>query len=109
MSENWKEINNSEIASIEKCVAEFNIWELKRSPYGKFKIKIFEDRSGKCKGYTNLQVYDGFGEFYCAVGFGNTIEEALENTINNYLELVSVKDEKEWVEEDFQCMDSFDF
>lgn len=109
MSEKWKEIKNSEIAGIEKFVAEFNICELKRTPYGKFKIKIFEDRGGNFDGYTNIKIYDGFDDYYCAVGSGKTVEEALENTINNFLELVSIKDDKEWVEEDFECADSFDF
>ena len=42
MSKDWKDIRINGIASIEKCVAEFCVRELRITPYGKFKVKIYE-------------------------------------------------------------------
>ena len=38
----WKNIKIEGIANIEKCVGEFNVGELLKTPYSKFKVKIFE-------------------------------------------------------------------
>lgn len=103
----WKNIKCNKIAGIEKLVGEYNIWELYKTPYGKFKIKIYVDSSGRYRGYTNLQVLDEAGDFCCGVGGGNTEEMALEDTLNNFLEMLSRKEV--WEEEDFQCSDSYDF
>lgn len=103
----WSDIRNKEIAKIEKLVGEYNIWELKKSPYGKFKIKIFIDTGGSFSGYTNLQILDELGDYYCAVGHGKSEEEALNDTISEFFKMVSWKDE--WKESDFQCSDLFDF
>lgn len=96
-----------DIAKIEKLVGEYNIWELEKSPYGKFKIKVFIDSNGSYSGYTNLQVVDEIGDYYCAVGHGKTEDEALKNTVTEFLKMVSWK--KNWIESDFQCSDPFDF
>lgn len=37
----WNDITYNEIAKIEKLIGEYNIWELEKSPFGKFKIKIY--------------------------------------------------------------------
>jgi hypothetical protein len=103
----WKKVRINGIANIEKCVAEFNVWELNKSPYAKFKVKIFESNKGNFTGYSNLQVIDELGSYYCAVGYGQSSEEALEDTINHFFTLVSRKDK--WDEADFSCSDSFDF
>lgn len=95
------------IAKIEKLVGEYNVWELEKSPYGKFKIKIFVDMDGSYSGYTNLQIVDETGDYYCAVGHGKNEEDALKDTISEYFKMVSWKDE--WKESDFQCSDPFDF
>jgi hypothetical protein len=105
----WKDISIKGIAKIEKCVAEFDIWELYISPYAKFKIKIFEDKDSSFTGYTNLRLIDKGGDLTGPVGYGSSIEEALEDTINQFFLLTSYKEPKEWVEEDFECTDSFDF
>lgn len=103
----WQDLKIEGIAYIRKCVAEFDVGELKKTPWAKFKVKIKEDQDGKLTGYTNLEVKDEFGDFCGAVGFGDTIEEALEDTI---LYLLKVLNEKEtWSEEDFQATDPYDF
>lgn len=103
----WKTLQISGVAKIEKCVGEYNIWELNKSPYGKFKVKVFESADGKFTGYSNLQVVDSTGSFYCAVGRGMSISKALEDTVHQFFEMVSIKEV--WEEKDFQCSDSFDY
>lgn len=95
------------IARIDKCVGEYDIWDIQKSPYGKFKVKVFYDGGEIYTGYSNLRVADGPEDFCSAVGHGFTEEEALKNTIYNYLELVSRKEE--WEESEFECADPFDF
>ncbi len=103
----WEKIKVDGIAAIEKCVAEFNICGLSKIPYSKFKIKIIESNKGYYNGKSDLQVIDATNSYYCAVGYGKSIEEALENTINNFLEMIS--ENKEWGENEFKFSDSFDF
>ena len=79
------------------------------SPYAKFKIKVFEDSDSKFTGYSNLQVIDEIGFYNCAVGYGNTIEEALEDAIRYFIEMTAWKSPEKWGESDFLCSDSFDF
>ena len=103
----WNDFKYKGIVKIERLVGEYNIWELEKSPYGKFKIKVFVDTSGSYSGYTNLQILDEMGDYYCAVGHGKSEQEALKDTILEFFKMVSWKDE--WKESDFQCSDSFDF
>ena len=103
----WKNIKQQGIAKIEKLVAEYNIWELNIIPYGKFKIRIYESSNCTYSGYTNIHIADGSGDFYCAVGYGKTKEEALENTISEFFKLTARK--SIWEEQDFQYADPCDF
>lgn len=88
-------------------VAEFDVMELIKTPWAKFKVKIYEGQDGKFTGYTNLRIKDETGVAYGGVGFGNTIDEALEDTINYFLKMLEEKDG--WTEADFECADPFDF
>lgn len=103
----WNQIQIDGIARIEKAVAEFNVWEVEKIPHGKFKVKIYEQPDGKYLGYTNLQVKDENDSFYAAVGHGDTIEAALEDTIRYFLSLLQRKEN--WDEADFSYGDSSDF
>lgn len=103
----WNEIKHQGIAKIEKLVAEYNIWELKIIPCGKFKIKIYESLDHTYSGYTNIHIADGLGDFYCAVGHGKTEISALEDTISEFFNLTARK--SIWEEQDFQYADSYDF
>lgn len=95
------------IEKIEKLISEYNIWELYKIPYGKFKIRIYCDLLGMYRGVTNLQAINKDGNFCCGVGIGETEESALENTLNNFFEILSRKDI--WEEEDFQCLEPYEF
>ena len=105
---NWKDIKIEGI-TIEKCVAEFKIFEQKYFPYSPFTIKIYEKVNGHFEGISDLQVEDSIGHFYCSVGYGDTIEKALEDTILYFFEMTSRKKPGEWVVSDFQWIDRFDF
>lgn len=107
MSE-WELIKSAGIARIEKCVAEFQVWELYKTPYGKFKVKVYQRTQGEFVGYTNIMVKNAFdGTPECGVGYGSSTAEALENTIQNLLELLNFK--QQFNEEDFEWSDPHDF
>ena len=96
----WKKIEVEGIARIEKCVAEFVVWESYKVPYGgKFKVKIFE-REASFVGFTNLSVKD---KEEGSVGYGLSIEEALEDTLINFMEVLDQR--AEFVESDFEWCD----
>ncbi len=106
--DSWKKIKISGIAAIEQCVAEFNIWETEKTPYGKFKIKIFEKQDGSFIGISNIRIrnaYDGSPE--SAVGFGQTITEALNDTLEYFLKMLG--DREDLAEEQFEWSDGTDF
>ena len=103
----WNDIKCQGIARIEKIVAEYNIWELNIVPYAKFKIKIYESSNHTYTGYTNIHIADGLGDFCCAVGYGKTEEEALDDTISQFFKMTARKEV--WEEEDFRYADPSDF
>lgn len=103
----WKDVKFDKIASIEKLVAEFYVMEFQKTPYSRLRVKIVENQLGFYKGFTNVQIRDEAGFFFECVGFGNTIEDALEETIKYFLETL---DEKElWNDDDFDWSDIADF
>lgn len=107
----WKKIEVIGISAIEKCVAEFQVWEIETIPSGKFKVKIFENKRGSFKGFANVSVIVDESPEFC-VGSGNTIEMALENTIKNLvMDLKNKKSTKgeELTDEDFVWADPNDF
>ena len=86
----WKNIKMDNLSGIDKCVGEFDIWLVGILPCAKMKVKIFEGVDGKFTGYTGVKLKRIFdGDFESAVGYGNTIETALEDTIRYFLEMVS--------------------
>ena len=95
----WKNLSLKNVSKIERCVGEYNIWMVGILPYGKMKVKIYEDNSGTFSGYTDINVKlrsdDNYPE--SAVGFGKTQQEALSETIKNFNELL----EREYPEEQF--------
>lgn len=97
----WRNIKIQGIGSIEKCVGEFNVAETLKTPYGKFKVKVYERQNGRYIGYTNLQLKDEDGCAFPGVGHGETVEEALKDTIEYFLNMIN---EKQVVN-----TDSFDF
>ncbi|OOM72227.1 hypothetical protein [Clostridium sp. BL-8] len=103
----WRNIKIKGIGNIEKCVGEFNVTETLKTPYGKFKVKVYERQNGKYVGYTNLQLKDEEGCAFAGVGHGETIEQALQDTIEYFLSMINEKQSLN--EEDFECSDPFDF
>lgn len=94
------------IAGIEKLVSEYRVSNYGVGPYDAFKVKIFYD--GKYyESRTNIQIIDEIGNYYGALGRGKTEEEALEDTIHQFFEMTSWKDE--WNDEDFDWADPDDF
>ena len=86
----WHNLKIKGIARIGKCVAEFNVKEINKTPYSKFRVRIYEDSTRSFIGYTNLITKDGDE----GVGYGNTIEEALEDTVLYFLKISTVFGQK---------------
>lgn len=61
--------------------------------YGSFKVKIYENQNkfsnpyinANFTGYTDLRIKDSTGGYEGGIGFGDTMEEALENTVRNFM------------------------
>ncbi|MDS0525914.1 hypothetical protein NNC19_09515 [Clostridium sp. SHJSY1] len=103
----WKNIKFEGISNIEKCVGEFNITETLKTPYGKFKIKVYERQSGRYVGYTNLLFKNEDGSVAPGIGYGKTVGQAANATIEYFLRMI---EEKEVLsEEDFKRSDYFEF
>ena len=103
----WTEVKIKGIIKIERLVDEFEVWELNKIPHGKFKIKIFETAEGTFTGRTNLMVIDKTNSFCAGVGYGNTVSEALGDTIRYFYSLIEEVDNL--TEECFEYVDVIDF
>jgi len=106
--DDWRNIKINGIARIERCVGEFQVWELQKIPFGKFKVKIFERADKSFAGFTNIKVKNfEDGSFESGVGFGSNIEEALNDTLNNFMEMINKREE--FSNEDFEWTHPDDF
>lgn len=103
----WRDIKVLGIGNIEKCVGEFKVSEIAKTPYGSFKVKIYERQNGKYIGYTNLLIKDEDGCAFPGVGHGETIETTLKDTIEHFLNILNQK--QVIIEHDFECADPYDF
>lgn len=101
----WKDIRIENVETIEKCVGEFEITALRFFEelfegdiihYGLFKVKIYEGQTSPFySGYTNLRIKTPEGGYEGGYGSGNSIEQALEETVHNFLgNLTQFKHEK---------------
>ena len=105
----WHDLDIDNVVKIEKSVAEFVIW-MPILPYAKMKIKIYEDQSGGFTGSTDLRIkrkFDGSPEG--AIGWGGTIEETLEDTINYFNEILKQDGFTELTPEDIEYSEWSDF
>lgn len=85
----WHEIKIDGVKKIERCVEEFEIWMTDILPYAKMKIKVYEAQDKTFAGRTDVLVKRKFdGEPEGAVGHGITVDEALENTFQCFVNMV---------------------
>ncbi|MCB2300829.1 hypothetical protein [Clostridium tagluense] len=104
---NWKDIKIDGITRIEKCVAEFRISQLGIIPGTFFRVEISEGTNGFFSGITNIGLKSSVDESVdFASGYGDTIEKALEFTINNFMEMINERnditpDSFMWIEDYF--------
>ncbi|WP_140921495.1 hypothetical protein [Limnobaculum xujianqingii] len=106
----WRKLQLENVGSIDKVVAEFIIWMIPLLPYAKMKIKVYESQSGLYTGRTDLQIkrkFDGCPEG--AIGNGETVEEALENTINYFNKMLKDDGFDELTEDDIEYSEYSDF
>ena len=68
----------------------FAIWKIKNKDVWQIKVK-YEDQDKTYTGITDVRVRRKFdGEFEGGVGYGKSIEEALEDTIGWFLQVVDM-------------------
>lgn len=103
----WKNIKIKDIPEIDKVVAEFEIGEVKKTPWGKFRVKVLERQNGDFFALTNLMFIDHTGFENAGYGEGKTIEEALEQAIVDFMSYLP--DDRELTEADFTVSDPYDF
>lgn len=85
----WHDLKIDRVDKIEKCVGEYQIRMHSILAYEKVKIKIYESQDRTYTGVTDVSIKrKSDGEFEAVSGFGNSIEEALEDTIKYFLEIV---------------------
>ena len=90
----WTDVKNriNEVNDIAKSVGEFFVQIQDTLPYGKMRVKIIDRGMGFYEGYTDVQVIRKRDN--CPKGayaIGKTIEETLEKTVQNFLEIVATE------------------
>ncbi|QBO35746.1 hypothetical protein EQG49_04350 [Periweissella cryptocerci] len=85
----WQDIKLEKVDGIEKLVGEYVIWMQEILPYGKMKIRIYEDQDGQYTGSTDVRILNRIdGSPQGGLGYGDSIDRTLEDTVNNFLDLV---------------------
>lgn len=84
----WKDIKIDKVDDVEKLVGEYIIWMHDILPYGKMKVHVYEGQDGKFTGNTDVRIISRIDNTpQGGLGFGIDIDAALEDTINNFLEI----------------------
>ncbi|EPV8581668.1 hypothetical protein [Morganella morganii] len=106
----WHNLHITNVSSIEKTAAEFTITMISVLPYAKMKVKIYENQSCNFTGMTDLAIkrkFDGSPE--CAIGYGKTIEEALEDTLLYFNKMLNQDGFTKLTEDDISYSEWSDF
>ncbi len=106
----WHNLKLENVGKIEKTVAEFIIWMIDILPYAKMKVKIYENQSGEYTGITDLRIkrkFDGSPE--SVIGYGSSIEEALEDTIKYFNTMLKEDGFDRLTEDNIENSESSDF
>lgn len=76
------------IELVRKNVAEFDVWSPLIFPYAKMKVIVYEDQQGVFTGYTDIRLIRRLdNQAQQTVSTGNTIEEALYNTVSDFVKM----------------------
>lgn len=106
MVDTWKSLKLGGISKIERVVAIFEITS-EKFPGQCAKFKILEESSGLYIGVPDIAVKDGLGSPDWTSGFGHSIEEALEDTLQSLL--YTIEKQQALSEEDFERASPGDF
>lgn len=84
----WKQLDIPGVDSIRRKAAEFDVWSPLIFLHAKMKVIIYEDQQGKFTGYTDIRLIRRSDDrAQQAVSAGDTIEEALYNTVSAFVEM----------------------
>jgi hypothetical protein len=105
----WTDIHVPKVSRIERIAEVFEVTSVGNIPFVKFKIKVLErpEKSNKYIAFPNVAIKDVNGSPDWICGSGNTIEEALDDGINNFMALIP--ENQELSEEDFEWSAPEDF
>ncbi|OCG20791.1 hypothetical protein A9G11_00270 [Gilliamella sp. wkB108] len=107
----WHNLKLDNVSGIDKTVAEFTVWMVGILPYAKMKIKVCESQFGSYTGISDVRIKRKFDDGYpqSALGDGDTIEKALENTIKNFNAMLKEDGYEELTPEDIEYSEWSDF
>ncbi|WP_378123616.1 hypothetical protein [Cohnella sp. GCM10012308] len=103
----WTRLKVEGIAKIEKLVAEYVVTQLD-VPTGRFRVRIYESANRWFMGITNLRIknaIDGYPE--AGLGNGQSLTEALEDTLRNLMQLLL--EDRVLTDDDFVFVNYSDF
>lgn len=106
--DNWRTLKLKGVTDIEQVVGFYYVWSLKQFPYGKVRVKIVENQSGRYRGTADMGVKrasDGEPEWISVEG--QNIEDTLAKTVQRLL--ASIEQQQATEETDFVWMDARDF
>ena len=85
----WKDIKLKYEGNIRKLAGEFEVSMPTVLPYCKMKVRVYEESNGRFTGRTDvLLIRKADGSPEGAVGHGDTVDEALEDTINYFISML---------------------
>lgn len=103
----WMDLKIDGVADIEKIIGEYDIGEILKTPWGKFRVKVYQKQDGTYDAITNLMYIDETGYERGGYGSGKTEEEALESCIKDFLSYLP--EDRRLTEKDFSTADPYDF
>ena len=106
----FEQIEIDKVEKLEKLVGEYNVWMHTILPYGKMKVKIYQDQDSTYTGYTDIKIkrkIDGISE--ASIGYGKTQEEALKDTIRWFMQILKEDYINGLTEKDIEYVDIYDF
>lgn len=84
----WKDIRLKYDGKIRRLADEFEVSMPAVLPYCKMKVRIYEESDGRFRGRTDVMIVRKDGSPESSVGYGTTIEEALEDTIRYFVQMI---------------------
>ena len=103
----WMDLKIDGVAYIEKIVGEYDIGEILKTPWEKFRVKVYQKQDGTYDVITNLIYIDEIGYEKGEYESGKTEVGALESCMKDFLSYLP--EDRRLTEMDFSTADPYDF